>query len=195
MSLKLAAFISYIFNPLLILVFLPFVLVYKSTNDTQTSLFWAGYTFMFLWAIGVFVLYGVKKRFFSDIDVSTRSQRPILFYFLLFIAGVYLLGLFLIHGPRILFIVTISLIFGILIVSAINTKIKASLHVATIAALLLGLAIGYGGYYLSLLFLVPIVAWARVKIKRHTVSETVVGGVVGSLLLLGIYGFFRAFLD
>lgn len=194
MNLRLAAFISYIFNPLLVLVLLPFVLVLESTGDISVSLFWTGYTFIYLWAIVVFVLYGIRKKFFTDIDVSRRTQRPLFFYFLLFIATTYLIGLSLLHAPRILFIVTISLIFGILIVSAINMKIKASLHVATIAALLLGLSIGYGGYYLLLLFLVPIVGWSRVKLKRHTVSETVVGGIVGSLLLLGIYGFFEAFL-
>ena len=194
MNLRLAAFISYVFNPLLILVLLPFILVYESTRDLQISLFWTGYTFIFLWAIVVFILYGVKKKIFTNIDVSNRHQRPILFIFLLSIAVLYLAGLFIMRAPRILFIVTVSLILGIMLVSIINTKIKASLHVATVAALILGLVIGYGGYYFLLLFFVPLVGWSRVKLNRHTVSETVTGGVVGSLLLLGIYTVFEAFL-
>ncbi|HVF69265.1 MAG TPA: hypothetical protein VNA13_01735 [Xanthomonadales bacterium] len=194
MNLKLAAFISYVFNPLLILVLLPFVLVYEATGDTQVSIFWTAYTFIFLLLIAAFVLFGVRRKFFTNIDVSNRQQRPLLFYFLLFIALLYLGGLYLLHAPRILFIVTVSMIFGIGIVSGINTKIKASLHVATVAALILGLTIGYGGYYLLLLLLVPLVGWSRVKLKRHTVSETVVGGIVGSILLLAIYTVFEAFL-
>lgn len=189
-----ARLISFVFNPLLILIFLPFILVYKSTANLNSSLLWTGYTLIFLSSIAIFIFFGVRRKIFSDWDVSVRSQRPLLFLFFLILGVLYMLGLFLFQAPRILFIVLISMLIGVLIVSAINIKIKASIHVATVAALILGMVLGYGQYYSFLLLIIPLVAWARVKIKRHTVSETIVGGIVGSLLLLGIYGFFQAFL-
>ncbi len=195
MKIKVAQLMSAIFNPLLILVFLPFFLVYKSTNNINAAFSWTGYTFMFLFAIAIFVLWAVRKKIFTNADVSVRSQRPLLFTVSLIIGLVYLLGLIVFHAPRILFVMNISMMIGILVVSAVNIKIKASIHVATVSALILGLALGFGGYYLLLLLFVPIMGWARVKLKRHTVSETVVGGVVGSLLLLGIYAFYEIFLN
>ncbi len=192
MRSALAQFISYALNPLIILIVLPFILVYKSTGDFIVSVLWTGYTVFFLLSIVVFILWGVHKKVFSNMDVSRREQRPLLFYFLLLICALYLLGLFSLSAPRILFIVTINILIGILIVSAINMKIKASIHVATISAFILGIALGYGGPFLLLLILVPVMGWSRVKLRRHTISETVVGGIVGSLLLLGIYGFYQA---
>lgn len=193
-SFSFARFISFVFNPLIILILLPFFLVYKSTSEISSALVWTGYTGIFLSAIAVFIFLGVRRKVFSDWDVSVRAQRPLLFTFFIILGILYLLGLFLFQAPRILFIVTVSMLFGVLIVSAINMRIKASIHVATVAALILGAVLGFGGYYSFLLIFVPLVGWSRVKIKRHTVSETIVGGIVGSLLLLGIYGFFQAFL-
>lgn len=195
MNFSLARFVSFVFNPLIILTFLPFFLVYKSTNNLNTALLWSVYTCVFLSVIAVFIFLGVRRKIFSDWDVSVRSQRPMLFSFFLILGSIYLLGLFLFHAPRILFIVTISMLIGVLIVSAINRRIKASLHVAIVSALILGVVLGLGGYYIFLLLLVPLVGWSRVKMKRHTLSETMVGGIVGSLLLLGIYGFFEAFIQ
>jgi len=194
MTLKIARFISIIFNPILILVFLPFFLVIKSTNNFNQALFWTEFTSVFFIAIAVFIFFAVRKKIFSDWDVSKREQRPLLFSAFLILGFIYLISLFIFHAPRILFIVTISVICGVIIVGVINKKIKASLHVATASALVLGLILAYKAYYF-LLLLIPIVAWSRVTIKRHTLYETIIGGIVGSLLLLAIYGVFELVLQ
>jgi membrane-associated phospholipid phosphatase len=66
-------------------------------------------------------------------------------------------------------------------------KIKASVHVAAISGLLTSLIIIYKGYYILLLLLIFIIGWSRVKIKRHSVPEVVIGGILGSLLSLIMY--------
>lgn len=194
MNSAFARFISFVFNPLFILIILPFVLVYKSTGNSNAALWWTNYTFIFLLAIAVFIYHGVRKKIFTDWDVSKREQRHHLFSFFIILGLIYLFGLFVFSAPRILFIVIIGMLIGVLIVNLINRRIKASMHVATLSALILGAVIGFGINYVWLLLLIPLVGWARVKIKRHTVSEIVVGGIVGSLLLLGIYGFYEALL-
>ncbi len=189
MNLLFASFISLVFNPFVILVFLPFFLVYKSSGSIGISLFWTTYSLIFLMTIAQIVLYYVRKNVFTDLDVSTRAQRPLLFRILVIFGVLYISGLYLLHAPRVLYVMVVSLLFGVSVVSIINMRIKASLHVATLSALILGLVLGYGIYYAFFLLLIPLVGWSRVKLKRHTVSEVVVGGVVGSLLLLIIYGF------
>jgi len=189
MSFSFARFISFIFNPFIILVFLPFFLVYKSSSSINVAISWTAYSFIFLFAIANVVLYYVRKNVFTDVDVSMRAQRPLLFKILVVFGVLYVTGLYLLHAPRVLFVMVFSLLFGVFFVSIINIRIKASLHVATMTALLLGLVLGYGINYAILLLLIPLVGWSRVKLKRHTVSETVVGGVVGGLLLLIIYTF------
>src|SRR3990167_9104422 len=99
---RIAAFISTITNPLILLIPVPYLLVFKVTNDFEYSLRWSFLALIFLIAIGLFVYLAVKKRVFSDFDVSIREQRPILFI----VTGVIILMFFslvhLINGPKIL---------------------------------------------------------------------------------------------
>ncbi len=193
MNIIIARVISYILNPILVLIVVPSLLVYKSTNDPEYTLSWTAYSFVFLLIITTFMLYGVRKGIFSDLDVSKREERPLLFLVSIILSAIYMLGLLILHGPKILLLTIIGIIVGILLVSVINRHIKASIHVATLSALIFAVAIVYGGYYFLLLLLIPIVGWARVTVKRHTVSETIVGGILGSLLSLGTYILLKLF--
>lgn len=186
-----AKFISFILNPILVLLFVPFALIYSNTGDLYIASMWTFYTAFFLLAITVFILYCVQRKIFTDMDVSKKEQRPLLFLVSIISALLYLSGLFLFHGPFILFVIAFGIIFGIFVASIINTKIKASIHVATVSALIFAVAMTYDGYYRLLLLLIPLVAWARVRIKRHTRSETIVGGALGIILALLIYSLVR----
>lgn len=187
MTVSIARLISFIFNPILVLAVLPFFLVYKATGDFYQASGWVGYTVLFLVAMAIYVVYGVRKGMFTDIDVSKRQQRPVLFLISIFLGLVYLAGLFVFQAPQILFVTTISVIAGVLVASIINNFIKASIHTATISAVLIAIAIVNGGYYFFLLSIIPLVAWARIKEKRHTFPETVIGGLLGILLSLIVY--------
>lgn len=190
---SIAQIISFLFNPVLLLVFVPLFLVYKTTDNVITAMAWTGYTMIFLLAMTFFIIYGVHKKIFSDMDVSKRAQRPLLFAVSLILSLMYLFGLYFLDGPMILFIVIFGIIIGIFVVSLVNIRIKASIHVATTAALIVALSVVYSGYYLLLLLVIPLVAWARVRINRHTLQETIVGGALGILLSLGIYTLIRIF--
>ncbi|HWY78903.1 MAG TPA: hypothetical protein VNW29_00940 [Candidatus Sulfotelmatobacter sp.] len=187
MMASLAQVISFLFNPVMMLVFVPLIIVYRTTGDVILSLAWTGYTMIFLIAITFFVIYGVHKKIFTDLDVSKRTQRPLLFTVGLFMTLIYLWGLFFLNGPKILSVVTIVFICGVLLIALINTRLKVSFHVATVSALLFSMAIIYQGYYYLTLLLIPTVAWARLKINRHTLPETIVGGCFGILLSLSMY--------
>lgn len=187
----IARYLSLIFNPFLVLVFLPFVLVYKTTSSLETSIIWTLYTFIFFLVIAIYVLLNVRNGVFTDMDVSKREQRPVLFEFFLILSGVYLLGITIFNGPAILLYLVISVILSIFVVSLLNRRIKLSLHVATLSALLSAVTVYYQGYSFFLLLLIPLIAWSRVKVKRHTVEETVVGAIVGSALSLAAYTVLR----
>ncbi len=191
MNLRLASFISFVLNPLFILVFLPFFLVYKSTADVTLGLWWTGYTFLFLMLLAAFTVYAVKRGIFTDLDVSRRDQRPIAFSIALVLAAIYIAGLYLFRSPVVLKVIAIGVTIGIVVLSLVNTRIKASIHMATFSGLLMGLALGYGGYFFVLFLLIPILGQARISLKRHTPKEIVTGGFLGTLISLGIYSFLR----
>lgn len=194
MNLRLAAIISFVLNPMFILLLLPFFLVQKTTNSFVSATWWTGYTAFFLLILGSFMIYGVRKGIFTDMDVSRREQRPLIFSFGLILAAVYIGGLYLLKSPLILKVVAIGIMIGTIIVSFVNTRIKASLHIATFAALLMGLSLGYGAHFLVLYLFLPVLAQSRISLKRHTLTEIIVGGILGSLITLGMYAFLRIFI-
>lgn len=195
MNLPAARFLSFILNPLMVIVLVPFFLVYRTTGDLFAAFNWTIYTLLFLLIIGVFILLGVRKGIFTDYDVSKREQRPLLFLISIVLTVLYLIGLYFFNAPRILLIVTSVLLVGIVSASIINHWIKASMHVATVTAIIVGLVAVYGGYFYLLLLLIPVVAYIRVRAKRHTVPETIVGGLFGSALSLLMYIMVTSFLD
>lgn len=193
MTVSLARFISFLFNPLNLLLIVPFFLLLRLGETINYALVWTLYTFLFLLAMAFFIRDRVKKGIFTNMDVSKREQRPLLFKAGFLFAILYLAGLYYLNGPDILIVITVGVIIGIIISSIINTRLKASMHVAAISALIFTTAIVFSGYYLLLLFLIPLVAWSRLKIKRHTLPETVVGGLLGVLLSLCIYALVKTF--
>ena len=183
----LARIISILANPVFILIALPYFLILKETNNPTLAWNWELYTFIYLFTFCAFVLYGVKKKIFNDIDVSNRKQRPLLYFIGELLSFTYLISLYFLNGPSILSITTFGIILGITIATLINIKIKVSMHVSSFSALITALSIVYGGYFLLLLLLIPLIGWARVNIERHTTKEVIAGAILGILLSLIMY--------
>lgn len=189
MKLPVAKFISIVLNPLIILFFVPFFIVYKSTNNTTTAFGWTLYTFLFLAAMGIFLAYGVWKGILTNFDASRREQRPLLYFFAVCLGIVYVAGLFIFFAPLILKAIAIGTLIGIIVASLVNTRIKASIHTATLSGLIMGLVLGYGGYFVLLFLLIPVMGRSRISLKKHTLREVIAGWILGSLISLSIYLF------
>ena len=71
---------------------------------------------------------------------------------------------------------------------AITLRWKISLHTAAAAMLaMLGLAL-LGNSAVLLVITVPLIAWSRVRLHRHTLAQTLAGAGLGaSLLLIALY--------
>src|SRR3989344_2288213 len=84
-------------------------------------------------------------------------------------------------------VVFFGIILGIFTISLVNNWIKASIHTATVSAFTLSLVILFGYMFIPILLLIPAMAWARVKIKKHTPQEAIVGGFLGTVLTIIVY--------
>ncbi|MDP3941617.1 MAG: hypothetical protein Q8Q49_04905 [bacterium] len=183
----IAQIISFFSNPFFIALPIPFLLVYHETNNTLYAFKWMIFSMLFIVMVGLFVLYEVRRHAFSDIDVSHREQRPLFFAFVMFVSLLYLGSLFVLHGPIGLYVAVGGMLGSIIVLGLVNQRIKASMHVAGIAAFFTVLSLLYGGIHGFWLLMIPVVAWSRVKTKRHTVPEAVVGCVLGIVLTLLLY--------
>lgn len=186
--ISLARVISFLSNPVFIAVPLLFLLVYHETNSLDYAWKWMIFSMMFVVMVGAFVLYEVRRRIFTDFDVSRKEQRPLFFVFVTFISLLYLMGLFILEGPVVLYLAVGSILGSALILGMVSQRIKVSLHVATLSAFLTVLVILYGGgYFFLLLLVIPLVAWSRIRIKRHTFPEVITGCCLGIMLTLIVY--------
>lgn len=191
MSKLFAKIISTAINPLAILAVLPFILVFKATNSFEAAYFWTIFSLIFLLIFSAFVLIGIEKKYFSDLDVSKRKQRPLLYTFAITMSAFYITFLYFLKAPQVLFIALFGLVFGLISMEFINKVTKASIHVATISAFTTALVLGFGPIYILSFVFVPLVAWSRIKTHNHTKRQTLIGGVMGILITLIVYVIFK----
>jgi drug/metabolite transporter (DMT)-like permease len=122
----------------------------------------------------------------SDWHVSKREERlqPTLVISSILAPLIPIAVIYVFRGPLPLLVGLMSALMVILVNLLVTFKWKISQHTsamaasATLAAALLGVAA-----WPSLL-LVPLVAWARVKVGAHTVLQTIAGGTVGFAVTL-----------
>ena len=138
----------------------------------------------------VYTLVQVRRGEFSNIDVSTREQRP-RFYAVLIGSTLCCAGVFYaLNLPHA--VIRGSLISSGLLLACfvVNFRIKASLHVAyTVFPIAVVWQSVPFDARVFLVLIVPAMIWSRVTMGRHTLHETVAGAtlatVAGIVLNLG----------
>ena len=122
----------------------------------------------------------MKKGTISDIDVSIRSERHYLFGFLLVVATASTaLSYFL--GNNLFFILHLSGLILVLTIFLTTFYFKISGHMMLNASSIFALNFLLGFHLWWLFLLVPLVGFARIYLKKHTLSEVLAGGTVGIL--------------
>lgn len=129
--------------------------------------------------LALFMVWRYRSGSWSTIDASEKKERPIMF-----VVGLLLLVALLLvlrDRPDMAYLTsTIVGVIGLLSLSfLLNRWIKASLHVAFCGfcgAIALPLIAPLGTIFLGLL---PLLAWARVRMRRHSYSEVIVGACAG----------------
>lgn len=190
MNKKLAAeIISSLFHPVSFFIIMPFVIVYKSTLSSMVAIRWEIFSIAFIFVAISFMIYGRIKGFFSDFDLTIRRERykfytTLLLFGLIYIAiALYFRGIFF---P--ISLISLGIAFGIGVFDFFNRFIKASDHMAVATAFVLTIGLLYGG--LGLIFvswIIPVTAWSRIILKRHTLSEVIAGSILGALVTLSTF--------
>ena len=121
----------------------------------------------------------VRRGRWANVDASNASERPILFLVSLAGLGAALVWL-LRYDPASFLIRGLIVVAAFIVVAAVLTRwIKLSLHVAfatLTATALSGIGSPVG---LTLIALIPVVAWSRLVLARHSLHEVAVGCVLG----------------
>ena len=130
-------------------------------------------------AVAGYVLLMRRRSRVGDFWISARAERLIPALFLLAAFVALLAALVLLDAPQNLFLLTLSMGLASAAVALITLVWKASAH-CTVAghAAAAGLLL-LGPLGIVFLLALPLVVWARVVDKAHTLSQALAGSAVG----------------
>ena len=137
----LAKIVSYIFHPVLFVILMPYLLIYRQTTSVSYALKWEIFSLAFIF-LGILLIVLERLRgVFSDFDLSKREERwkfylivftPIFIYFIisLFIKGVIFSAT----------IISMGIIAGVILFAIANKFLKPSIHAGVACAYVISMA-------------------------------------------------------
>lgn len=158
---------------------------------------WAFLCFLFGTVVPyLYIWFLYKKKKINDIHISEKEDRikPLVVSCISYI--IFFIILYILEGPLFL-----KSIFAVIIVSTIILTIityfwKICLHASGMTFMVITLIILFGKWMLLMIPLIPLIGWARVRIKKHTVNQVILGtGItaITTFLIYCNYGFINLF--
>lgn len=131
-----------------------------------------------------YLLWLVRQGTLADIYMPERETRLRPLTFIMVWALVCLMLARRWEAPLVVefFVVAAIVLTGIL--SLVTLFWKISFHGATISAAATATLMVAGSSAWPMMLLVPLVGWARVRLKRHTLRQVVYGSLIGALIAL-----------
>jgi membrane-associated phospholipid phosphatase len=126
----------------------------------------------------------INRGELTDFHMRVRSQRKQPMVFLIFCSSVAMLIMWIGHAPS--YFVTFAAISTIqtIFLTLVTLRWKISGHATGASALVVFLYGLYGPVALPAVLLIPIMNWARMRLRRHTFLQTLAGSAVGAVFML-----------
>lgn len=177
---RLAEYISRMFSPPLVATAALFLAT--PGNSNRAAIGWGIITFLLIiFAPAAYLIYLHRSGQITDLDVYVRQQRVRPYLLSIGCCLVTFGLLWHAHAPASLQIIAAAALLETSGLFLVNLKWKISAHAAAIAGFSsLGYWVG-GISTLPMLILLPLVAWSRLHLKRHTFSQTIVGILWGMI--------------
>ena len=154
------------------------VIYYYSATITQFIYFSLPFFVLIIVLPLIWIYIGVRKGKFTDIHVAIKEQRseP----FIVATVGAILLTLIYItiNTPRALIALSVNLVVSGLIFGILSKIWKVSIHAASFTASVIIVALLINLHFIWLLIGLPIIIWARIKRKRHNVSQSLIAAII-----------------
>jgi membrane-associated phospholipid phosphatase len=178
-----AEVVSWVFFPPLVGTVFFIFLVFWYSSDITEGLKWMILMSPFLLFIPlIFFAVSYKLGWVHDIDLSNREERPV--FLLVFVLGLTAASavLYFMNVPTKLFVYVFSGLIMTIVTSIITLNWKISFHTAATTSVVTAINILGGLRFAPFFLLIPIIAWARIVLKKHTFWQ-VVGGFVVALII------------
>ncbi|NPV56615.1 MAG: phosphatase PAP2 family protein [Anaerolineae bacterium] len=129
-----------------------------------------------------FILWMLKRGNISDFDIYYREQRKLPYLVTLSCSMVTVTAMLIGGAPMIFVIIIAASLTQMMIMFLINRRWKISAHAAGMASFSMFLFHSLGVTALPALFGIPLMIWSRVRLKRHTLFQTLAGSALGIIV-------------
>lgn len=172
--------VSNIFNPFtsLLLYFVYFSYQHYTWKETAER-FWPILLIVAL-PVSVWIVWNVRKGNYSNLDVSNRNQRKSLYVVIAIVMLMYLLIYYMMNGE--VDYIMLHLLILLFLMQISNYFIKSSMHTAfnvITAAFFFTQNTWLGVFWLMLAVAVGL---SRIVLKRHNLSEVLMGGFLAAVV-------------
>ncbi|TFG73957.1 MAG: phosphatase PAP2 family protein [Thermodesulfobacteriales bacterium] len=177
-----ARIVSGVLSPLSIAIAAVAVAGY-AIND-ESALSWiALYIALSILPPTLYIMYLVRKGIVTDFHLNARKERTKPFLIMTANTAVVFLVMLLLGAPKLILIVIATAVLQLFFMLLITLRWKISGHCTAVAGLVvLALAL-FGENLLPSTLLIPLVAWSRIRLKRHTPAQTVAGSFMGAAIV------------
>jgi membrane-associated phospholipid phosphatase len=183
-SKRLASIVTEAFSPAFVVIALPLAVAWQATEHRPgATVLWGAVVATFYSVLPmIFIVHGARRGRWDGHHVRDREHRrlPMLMCLVSALAGlaILLLG----DAPRNVLALSASMIATLLVCMAITHWWKVSLHATVAGGAVATVVLLYGPWLLLLIAPLILVCWSRVKLTDHTVTQVVVGALLGPLV-------------
>lgn len=185
---RIANLTSNVLNPFLLCLALILLFSFRSAASTSEAIKWASISAgLGIMPVLLVILYLLRNGKLDNFFIAARKQRTRIYILGFLSAAAGWITLAFLGAPAILvagFVtgITIAVLFAL-----INLWWKISLHTAIVAASATILMLLYGWIASATLVLVPLTAWSRIELECHSLTQTVSGAILASLLVVILF--------
>ena len=177
-----ALVISGVFSPLTIAI-AAVAIAGLAINDESVLMWISIYIALSIIPPALYIMYLVRKGTVTDFHLNVREERTQPFLLKTINTAVVFLVMLLAGAPKLILIVVAAGALQLFCMLLITLRWKISGHCTAATGLaVLALAL-FGENLLPLTLLIPVIAWSRIRLNRHSLAQTVAGVFLGAITI------------
>jgi len=178
---RLARWVSILFDSSVLSI--PIFIIFGYIKAGAYGLIWAILTLVIVTGIPLaYLIIGRKRGWVTDMEMTQRSERPRFILVSLSSDLFAILLLSALHGPHLLIVIVLAYFCLAITMLTISNYWKISLHMAGVGGFSIALLFVFGLPSLWALLSLPLVAWARLHRRKHTIPQLIAGAMIGALV-------------
>jgi membrane-associated phospholipid phosphatase len=185
---RLARLISNILNPFIVCVIVIVLLAVKDASSVADAVKWAGISLAIsVLPIFIVVIFLVHRKKLDGFFANPREQRSVVYILASALGAIGCGILWYLDAPELLAVTFTAGLASIVVFTGINYFWKISLHTAFTAASVTVIIMVYGATAAWTLVFLPLMAWARIELKQHSIAQVITGGLLSVAIVAGVF--------